>query len=47
MSSDVLVIDYDTDGAEDTYHVPQKPGSDHTPEAVLYDREIELSTEPR
>jgi hypothetical protein len=42
---DVLVVDYDTDGAEETYHVPQKPGSECTPEAVLYDQEVGLATE--
>jgi hypothetical protein len=45
VGMDALVIDYDTDGAEETYNVkviPQSP--DHIPQAVLYDTVVRVPT---
>jgi hypothetical protein len=42
---DVLVVDYDIDGADETYDVKLiPPPPDHTPEAVLYDAQAKPAT---
>ena len=42
--TNAVVIDYDTDGVEHTYSVPQIPATDHVPRAELYDTQVQMAT---
>jgi hypothetical protein len=44
LTTDVLVIDYDTDGVEATYSVPQIPATEYVPRATLYDMQVKQPT---